>query len=66
MTTVVRRASESDGMHPARSFDLEATINEIEEELSELAARAEDTEWVVDLQSGRVVRRTAGLARRQR
>lgn len=62
MTTVIRPASDGTGLH-LRTTETDDAINAIEEQLSELGAREEDTEWVVDMQSRRIVRRVVAARR---
>lgn len=64
MTSVIRPTGESRELQ-LRSPELEAAISAIEAQLSALGeAPREDTEWVVDLRSHRVVRRAIAERRR--
>lgn len=64
MTSVIRPTGESRELQ-LRSPELEAAMSAIEAQLSALGeAPREDTEWVVDLRSHRVVRRAIAERRR--
>ena len=62
MMTVIRPTSDGAGP-PLRTTETDDAINAIEEQLGEPGAGEEDTEWVVDVRSRRVVRRVVASRR---